>query len=350
MELPEFSEFKIINHLDRVQAVLRGELAPPVTLEIDPTNVCNHDCVWCIDIDNRTTYNTHLKRKAIFDVLTEARELGVESIVFKGGGEPMIYPRFDGLLRHAKDLGFEIGVITNGEKIIDYADALAETCAWLRVSLDAGSAETHRRVHQPKRARAYERIWEGIDAVSRRVYVGVIYIIHPVTYHEMTVAAQRAKETGCRYIGFKRVVADAELFDAEQYMAIEANYLVAKKDLEDASFGVMGFRIYNFSKGPNATPYDLCLGHHLIGILCANGEMYACCSTRGNPAFSFGSVYESSLTEIWHGEKRREVLARINAKTCRHICVGHTSYMRYDHYNDLFSYLARGEKPHGKFL
>ncbi|HPM76126.1 MAG TPA: radical SAM protein [bacterium] len=350
MQLLEFSQFKIFNHIDRVWAILRGELAPPVTLEIDPTNVCNHNCIWCIDSRHRETNKSVLPRELALQALSDARAMGVHSLVVKGGGEPLVYPHIVELLQHAKDIGLEVGIITNGERLLEHQDIIRRTCSWVRVSLDAGSAETHNNVHRPANPLAYERIWQGIEALSADVLCGVIYIIHPETFHEMPIAAKRARATGCRYIGFKRVVADSELFDTEMYMTIDANYVFAKHNYETENFSVMGFRIYNFSKGPKGRPYELCLGHHLVGILCANGTLYACCSTRGIEEYAIGNIHEQRLPDIWQGARRREVLAKITAGKCKHICPGHTSYMRYDHYNELFAYLARGQKPHGNFL
>ena len=346
----EFSEFKIINHMDRVQAVLRGELPPPVTLEIDPTNACNHSCIWCIDSIHRQDNPSSLSREQALSVVEQASELGVRSLVIKGGGEPLVYPHIAELLRKARAEGFEVGVITNGERILDHAEVIRETCSWLRISLDSGSAEVHRTVHRPGNPDAFDKIHEGIAAVSDKVFCGIIYIVHPLTFHEMPLAARRVKETNCRYIAYKRVIAERELFDAEMLMNIESNYLFARRQYECEDFAVMGFRIYNFRDGLNKKPYDICLGHHMVGVLCANGEVYACCSTRGNAAYSYGNINEQSLKEIWHGDRRREVLGKIARKECNRLCVGHTSYMRYDHYNNLFAYLVEEQNPHENFL
>jgi MoaA/NifB/PqqE/SkfB family radical SAM enzyme len=346
----EFSEFKILNHLDRVHAVLRGEIPPPVTLEIDPTNACIHNCVWCIDARHRSDHPETLPREVALKAVEDAANMGVRSLVVKGGGEPLVYPHIDELLRTARENEMETGIITNGERILDHQDVIRETCTWLRISLDAGSKETHVATHRPKNPDAFDRIWQGVHAVVDDVYCGIIYIIHPATFHEMGVAARRAKEAGCKYIGFKRVVAEKELFDTELYMSIDANYLFAKRQYEDQTFSVMGFRIYNFTKGVNAQPYEMCLGHHLVGILCADGGVYACCATRGRDAYRYGSIYEQSLSEIWQGERRRQILEKIARGDCKHICVGHSSYMRYDHYNDLFLYLSKSRRPHGNFL
>jgi radical SAM protein with 4Fe4S-binding SPASM domain len=347
----EFSEFKIFNHIDRIQAVLRGERPAPVTLEIDPTNSCNHNCIWCIDALHREEHhNAMLPREVALQAVADAKAMGVRSLVVKGGGEPLVYPHIAELLRFAKQCGFEVGVITNGERILDFADVIEETCTWLRISLDAGSAETHQRTHRAKNPQAFDKIWSGVQRLADKVYIGIIYIIHPATFHEMALAAKRAKASGCRYIAFKRVVAAEELFDTELYMTIDANYLFARRQYDNGTFSVFGFRIYNFTKGVNATPYKMCKGHHLVGILGADGNVYACCSTRGNLEYRFGNVHEQSLAEIWQGEKRRQVLQAIDDGRCRQICLGHTSYMRYDHYNELFEYLAQDDKPHGNFL
>ncbi len=346
----EFSEFKIYNHIDRIREVIDGGFPPPVTFEIDPTNACNHDCVWCVDQTHREIHKGHLKKDVLFRVIDEAAAMGVRSIVLKGGGEPLIYPWIDELLRHIHAAGLPVGIITNGEGILKNLDVIRETCSWLRVSVDAGSAETHATVHQPKDPiGSYTRIWDGISAIAAHVFTGIIYVIHPSTYHEMVVAANRAKEAGCRYVAFKRVIAPDEVFNPADYAAIDANYQRALL-LDENGFRIFGWETYNFDEGPNKKPYAICKGHHLVAILCANGEMYACCSTRGQRKFSFGSVYESSLADLWHGERRKRILRHIDTRACAHICVGHTSYMRYDHYNRLFEYMMRSDRPHGNFL
>ncbi|MCZ7586048.1 MAG: radical SAM protein [Deltaproteobacteria bacterium] len=319
-------------------------------MEIDPTNACNHDCIWCVDGTHRQLNKGYIEKDVAFRVIDQAAELGVRSIVLKGGGEPLVYPWIEELLYRIRDAGLPVGIITNGEYVSKHKRVILDTCSWLRISVDAGTSATHELTHVPSKDGAFERVWEGIRDVGPHLYCGIIFVIHPSTFHEMEIAARRAKENGCRYIAFKRVIADKEIFDAEAYHSIEANYMSARKHLEDETFRVIGFKIYNFSEGPKKQPYNECKAHHLIGILCANGQLYACCSTRGMADFSFGSVYESSLAEIWTSDRRRKILNRIDQKVCRHICPGHTSYMRYDHYNKMFEYLMLEDKPHGRFL
>ena len=43
-----FNSNKLLAHVYRWRLIRRGRpLPPPVLITVDPTNVCNFDCVWC---------------------------------------------------------------------------------------------------------------------------------------------------------------------------------------------------------------------------------------------------------------------------------------------------------------
>ena len=39
---------KVIANYDRVDELLNGNNPPPVLVEFDPSNACNHGCVFCL--------------------------------------------------------------------------------------------------------------------------------------------------------------------------------------------------------------------------------------------------------------------------------------------------------------
>ncbi len=47
IDVRQFSSDKILKHLDRVNAWLKGENPYPITVEMDVTNICNHRCPEC---------------------------------------------------------------------------------------------------------------------------------------------------------------------------------------------------------------------------------------------------------------------------------------------------------------
>ena len=347
----EFSEFKILNHLPLMEKILRGENNAPITVEIDPSNECNHRCIWCIDGKHRSEHPEKIDRDVLFRAVEEMARMGVKGLVIKGGGEPLTYEHFADLLLHVRELGMKVGIITNGELIDEHEEVILKTCEWLRISVDAGTLSTHDRVHRPQSSGAFLRILHNIREVSGRIYTGVIYVVHPHNFHEMARMATLARKAGCRYIAFKKVILpNRDMFTPELLMAIDSAYLYAKKSQENESFKVIGFRIYDFTNNGKPRPYGLCKAHRLIGIVCADGNLYTCCSTRGNPDYCYGSLKDESFDAIWNGPRRAEILERIDAGVCRELCVGKTSYMRYDHYNELAEYLADTERPHRDFL
>src|SRR5689334_6845387 len=92
----EFNPLKVLHHIDRLQALANNQDIAPVTIEIDPVAYCNHACEWCVDpIHHPTQMKDSLYRSLLQELTTfSVGGFGVEGIVFKGGGEPTLHPRF----------------------------------------------------------------------------------------------------------------------------------------------------------------------------------------------------------------------------------------------------------------
>ncbi|MCB2186174.1 MAG: radical SAM protein [Deltaproteobacteria bacterium] len=348
--MKEFSEFKIINHLDRFQAVLRGELPLPVTAELDPTNECNHRCPWCLDAHLRNGPPATMPAELIFRLLDELGSLGVKAVTVKGGGEPLVHPDIDQVLYRAREAGLECGLITNGELLEDHLEAVIDCCSWVRVSLAAATSQTHDLIQRPLARDTFGKTLRGLSAVAPRVLTGLVMVVGRPNLGEMAEVARLGRDLGARYLAFKQAVLPGKHFTARELRAMEDIYLAAKEELETPTFQVMGSRVYQLGNGDEPQPYRLCKAHHLVAIVCADAGMYACCSTRGNQGFRYGSLKKQSFAQIWESKRRKQILAGIDRGSCRALCLGRTSYMRYDHYNQLFDYLADPDKPHKDFL
>ncbi len=354
----EFSEFKAIHYLDRLQSICRGELPPPVTFEVDLTNDCNHRCIWCMDQSYNTRINATLKEVPLLNFATEIARQGVQSVVFKGGGEPLLYYSFSKLAQHFRSKGLHLGLSTNGEAINRHMDAIPHL-SWVQVSLDAATAQTHQKLHNPFKTNVFQTIVDNLYQISTSVFTGIVYTIHPDNIHELTAAARLAQDVGCNSISFKRVIGEESLRFTPQMvrkvreLLASAQWETARTDgKESADFQVLTPRLHHFDHGYKSSPYPLCLAHHLIGILASDGNLYPCRTLRGDADYSYGSIYRESFQNIWYGEKRKAVLKKISRKECANKCPGRTTYLRYDHYNQLLEYLNQGKDNvgHGEFL
>ena len=90
----------------------------PRVLTAELTYRCNHTCLFCScpwEAD-RTIKATELSAGEWVDVFRAVRQRGVEQVTFSGG-EATLRDDFFEILDAAKELGFSIGVISNGRRI-----------------------------------------------------------------------------------------------------------------------------------------------------------------------------------------------------------------------------------------
>src|SRR5690606_19750775 len=91
LELTPFTPLKLLRHADKVEAMLRGSVVYPISVEIDLSNVCNHNCPWCSFSGFRQENWQHFDGSRVLSLLGELADVGVKSITFTGGGEPLVH-------------------------------------------------------------------------------------------------------------------------------------------------------------------------------------------------------------------------------------------------------------------
>src|SRR3989339_1608686 len=102
MKLKQFSPMKLLHHLDHVRAIVSGKNIFPLSYEIDPSNMCNHRCVWCMYEDFIQKKKTIIEAKVLRSIVDEIIVLGAKSITFTGGGDPLTHPETIELLPRIK--------------------------------------------------------------------------------------------------------------------------------------------------------------------------------------------------------------------------------------------------------
>ena len=103
---------KLLKHLDRLKDIQDGKRPRPIMVHMSPCNPCNLTCSFCC-FANRAM-GEMLTLDQMKSALDQFKALGAEGLEFTGGGEPTLHPKFDAIVQYAHDLGFKIGVCTNG--------------------------------------------------------------------------------------------------------------------------------------------------------------------------------------------------------------------------------------------
>ncbi len=155
------------------------------SLGIDPipSKTCNWNCVYCQLGRSKPMVNVraeYFPREAILSEIKESlasHEKGkIDWITFVGSGEPTLHSGLGWLIAEVKKLTkIPVAVITNGSLLylpevrqeLLLADAVMPT-------LDAGDAETYRKINRPMGELTFERLVDGIIAF-RKEYTGKLW-------------------------------------------------------------------------------------------------------------------------------------------------------------------------------
>lgn len=325
-----FAADKMFLHADRIVRWQAGELPPPVTVELDLTNLCNHGCPGCtfshlVNID-KSSIDFELALK----VVKELGGGGVKGLTFSGGGEPLVYgeSRVIWLMSEARAVGMDVALITNGSLL--RSERMLELCKWIRVSLDGYDAETFERFHGRGEGE-FEKVCGNLRAMAamRGRYdctlgAGFLTDAGSVARGDFgKMAAFCAGFPGLDYLQFRplvlSMVADPALQGGGLMTPADVEAVAAAYREARARHARPGYRVlmssdkYSALAEPNAgRTYNRCHAHFLQATISADSKVYICCHTQGQERFCLGDLREQSFAEIWNGERAREVYERTN--------------------------------------
>jgi MoaA/NifB/PqqE/SkfB family radical SAM enzyme len=110
------------------------DTAHPLLVQIIPIRRCNIDCGYCNEYDkvSAPVETAVMKRR-----IDQLKALGTSVVAFSGG-EPMLHPDLDDLIRHIRARGMMAGLITNGYFLVPKRiEALNEAgLDFLQISVD----------------------------------------------------------------------------------------------------------------------------------------------------------------------------------------------------------------------
>ena len=183
---------------------------PPLKLlQVDVTEECPLFCAHCSN-DSGPTHIAHFPIRRLVGIIDEAKDLGLERVVFSGG-EPLRYPHLSGALSAAKAAGVAATIFTTG--IRDKTTRLPISVADWRELAEAGlvsaafsiyASRSHRQYHndivrlRPRQGDAFGVNEQAIrNARLAEVSVDVHFIPSALTVDELPDIYSWASELRC---------------------------------------------------------------------------------------------------------------------------------------------------------
>jgi radical SAM protein with 4Fe4S-binding SPASM domain len=325
-----FNAMKLLAHSERVKRMLAGEPVFPISVELDLSLRCNHQCTWCSFDGWRQANWINFPAARALTLIDELAACGVLSVTLTGGGEPLVHKAAPEVMRRLTANGLEWGLVTNGFHLShERRDLAGQHATFVRVSLDAGTPETHMRIH----GAPYEQLndilfnMEQLIANGRdRLVVGASFCVFDSNLREITTAAQRLKAIGASYLEVRPVYPTEWRGGRQDDQGIsESNIAVAAAEIEcarslyeDGSFRIIGMidRFEAVKSFRHRDFYDACRITDLSTVISSDGHVYACCVHRGLKPFSGGSVLERPFRDVWLSEERRAMRDGIDIDKC----------------------------------
>ncbi|KZN39501.1 hypothetical protein N480_01310 [Pseudoalteromonas luteoviolacea S2607] len=328
----------------------------PVYVEISPYGGCNHRCTFCA-LDYMGYKNIGMDYDVLQNTITNMAENGVKSVMFAGEGEPLLFRNLDKICEHASSVGIDTALTTNFVPLKKHnIETLMKHCSWIKVSLNAGSAENYANIHRAK-IRDFDTVLnnlrQAIEIRKKENYkctLGAQMVLLPGNMDEATKLAEICKEIGLDYLVIKpysqhksSITNEFECIDYTKMYHIEQEL----KKYNGNGFNVV-FRANTMQKFmTNKQPYKKCNSTPFFwAYIATDGKVFGCSAYLGKEEFCYGSIYDNTFQEIWEGEKRKQsyefVENKLDIKNCRINC-------RMDEVN---RYLARLRDPeaHDNFI
>lgn len=236
--------------------------------------------------------------------LAEARELGVQGVVWSGGGEPTLHPQFERIVTEAHRLGLAQGMYTHGGHIsAERAALIKRAFSWVVVSLDRADADSY-RAYKGGRPRGFEQACQGIRALAEApgpCTIGVSFLLDKDTWQDIPQKVELAERIGADYTTFRPMIefdqADPAHPTDDRSWITEA--LPALRQAATQPRVVCDPDRFIEYRDWAGRGYQTCYGIRMNTTITPDGRVWLCVNRRGFPGSCLGDLRQESFAAIW---------------------------------------------------
>lgn len=290
-------------------------IAMPMSMHIEPTNICNFHCVSCPqslpDYKEAAGYHQHMDVGLYEKILHDIKDMGrLKALKLFGYGESMTHPELGRMIRLAKDLDVadRIELTSNASRLTEKmaVELIEGPLDYLRVSIYSLDQQAHQEFTQTKVQ--IDRIFENLRRLRQlRDERGAV---KPYIYVKMFETISADDEARFR----------AQFADIGDELTLEILHNMTGIDGIESKLGV---------DVPRYKPKKICPAPFYMSSVAANGDVTICC-VDWSWSSKVGNLKDQSLKEIWYGpalqEIRRKLLTgqRRTIKSCANCTWDHS--------------------------
>lgn len=308
-----FDGHKLFYKFKTTYDLLTGKIVNPLYVEYSPVGNCNHRCVFCA-YDYIGYKPRKLDTEKTVSSIRDFAKLGVKAMLFAGDGEPLLHPDIFTFLIAAFDSGIDSGIYTNGVLLDEKRNCgLLDKLTFIRISFNGGSRETYEKVHRKDDFnRVVKNIEHAVDLKHRnniKTDIGLQFVVIPENINSLLQLAELGRNLGIDYLAIKPFVQHNQKgyeFRKNYSLSEIESILGEAEKFSTGTYKVIARR-EAFEKYHERT-YDHCLALPLFAVVLSDGNIYACLSYLEDERFCYGNIYEDSVSNLFLGKKRDEII------------------------------------------
>lgn len=122
---------KVLRSTELLETIRELGIIPPIHVQLIPTNKCNLNCDFCSCSDEDRTKEASLSD--LYSIIADMARLGTQAVSITGGGDPMLHPDINDIIKTASSFDIDVGLVTNGT-LIGNLDVDEGDVTWCRIS------------------------------------------------------------------------------------------------------------------------------------------------------------------------------------------------------------------------
>jgi len=302
----KFTNYLLLRISYFVSALLKKPVVwgVPIVFAIEPTNLCNLQCVECPTGTNGLTRKKgEMEIILFYKIINELSEY-IISIIFYFQGEPFLNKNLFEMIKKANNKNIYTYCSTNGHFFTDenISKTLRSGLDELIISLDG---TTQKIYEQYRKNGSLEKVLNGTKALVLKKkqlklnlpYIKFQFLVVKPNENQIDEAKTLAKSVGVNKIIFKT----AQIYDFEN-----GNPLIPEKE-----------KYSRYKKGEDGKYHlkkklkNRCWRLWSNPVITVEGDVLPCCFDK-DAKYAMGNIYQQSFAEIWNNEKyqnfRKKVL------------------------------------------
>ena len=310
---------KIFHFKDKVDSLPKNvdKILPPVHIRLKPTNVCNHNCSYCgyrksnLQLGKDMTIRDFIPKEKMMEIIGDLSDMGVKSVTFSGGGEPLCYPFMLDTAKKLANSPVKFATLTNGSRLHgEVAEIFAKHATWVRISIDGWDDESYskyRGVASGEFTKVMKNI-ENFKNLGGSCYLGVSIIIDKDNAPHINEMVTKLKKAGVDSVKLAPCLLSDSGKECNEYhkpiFSLVKEQIAKSMGLANNNFEI--FDSYHDQLMSHKKDYKWCPYLQIVPVIGADMNVYSCRDKAYNIKEGLlGSIKNQRFKDFWFSDKNK---------------------------------------------